>query len=266
MVKATQKIQIGQLYFTFKEWKYVIIMIHSVVVIIHTIAISFVEDKISKFHTNLVFLSMSATLYLVIDFQIANIFYSYIVLFLAALNYQDVFRQSITLYFIQNEKCDEEFNMACIIAVMKYTFSVINIFATFYYVVPIILSIVIYSSTFNKYTNTKSVTTRFYNFFKQKNNESFGAEEITKFMYNEKNTNREKKALYLLGSKIHQCVLITQFTPITKEPMCIQDFVNSRGKQIFYINNYTDFVDSNNEGKQTFLHSISGYQWIPGTP
>lgn len=221
-------------------------MIHSTLVVTQTVFIMLVNDHSSTYTHDLVILALFGTILIVLPWSVINIFYSFWVLFVITYNYHDIWRQTKLIHHSQNEICSIS-KSECLLAEAKYTFSIINLLAMFYYIVPIVLSIVTYSAKLN----ITSASTK----------KSF--DDVVNTLYDERDFEREGNILKILTSKSFQNIIIGQHKPNAKDPVSILSYENTRGVQIYYINNYS--IDNNSsKTKQTFVYTSSGIRWIPG--
>lgn len=236
-------------------------MIHSTLVVTQTVFIMLVNDHSSTYTHDLVILALFGTILIVLPWSVINIFYSFWVLFVITYNYHDIWRQTKLIHHSQNEICSIS-KSECLLAEAKYTFSIINLLAMFYYIVPIVLSIVTYSAKLNiTSASTKKLGKKVH--FIMETGKSYSFDDVVNTLYDERDFEREGNILKILTSKSFQNIIIGQHKPNAKDPVSILSYENTRGVQIYYINNYS--IDNNSsKTKQTFVYTSSGIRWIPG--
>lgn len=237
-------------------------MIHSTLVIMQTLLLLLVDDELSNYIVNLVVLSLLGTFLLILTHPVVNIFYSFGVLVFIIHEYQDIWGQWKSFSHKHNLNCNA-YTTECGLIVAKYTFSFINVLVMFYYIVPVFLAIIIYSATFNKISTLKTKMEKRINFLRG-TEESYLFSDMLNILYNETNIERERNIFKMITSKRFQNIMVGQHKSVEKDPLSILNYENAKGRQIYYVNNYS--TNSNiDEKKQIFLYTSSGIRWIPGT-
>uniref|UniRef100_A0A0K0F754 Transmembrane protein n=1 Tax=Strongyloides venezuelensis TaxID=75913 RepID=A0A0K0F754_STRVS len=263
MTKRENKIKVGQRFLTFQEWRFVIVMIHSVLVILKTIFLACVDNSFLTYNINLIIISLLSGVILVLNYPVVNVLYSYGVVFFIMYDYKDIWRKWKVISLNQDEHCSTDLSK-CAKDLIEYTFSVANVLTMFYYVIPIFLSIITYSNTLSKISLPKSQTKKKVHFIRQIG-KSYPVDEMLNIIFDESNFEREKNAFNIITSKNFQNIIVGQHLPNAKESMSILNYENTKGTQICYINNYT--VGGNSDkAKQIFLYTSSGIRWVPETP